>query len=52
MTKDDAILKLIELAIKGAKAGGVHVNPVDVVHEVMSLCEIAGIIATELEEGV
>lgn len=53
MTEEDkAILKLISLAIQGARVESEYNNPVDAVHDVMTLCEIAGIIATELEVEV
>lgn len=51
MTKEEATLKIIDYAIKGARFGGTYDDPVDAVHEVMTLCEIAEIIDSELEEG-
>lgn len=52
MTKEEATLKLIDYAIKGARLSGTYDDAVEVVHEVMTLCEIAEIIDGELEEGV
>lgn len=49
--KEEAILKIIDYAIKGARFSGTYDDPVEAVHEVMTLCEIAEIIDSELEEG-
>jgi hypothetical protein len=51
LTKEEATLKIIDYAIKGARFGGTYDDPVGAVHEVMTLCEIAEIIDSELEEG-
>lgn len=51
MTKEEAILKIIDYAIKGARFSGTYDDPVEAVHEVMTLCEVAEIIDSELEEG-